>query len=71
MQVLEKKKKMFIEELSFKEICDELDRRKKKFEESWRQWLSPEEVWVKLINRSYYNTYIMMISKLWRYLIKN
>ena len=55
-KVLEKKKKMFIDDCSFKEICDNLDRRKEKFEKSWRKWNSPEEVWVKLINRN--NTFL-------------
>ena len=44
MQVLENRK-MFIEELSFEEICIDLDMRKERFEKSWRKWNSPEEVW--------------------------
>ncbi|MDQ7009195.1 MAG: hypothetical protein Q9M94_02795 [Candidatus Gracilibacteria bacterium] len=54
--VLEKNRKIFIEELSFKDICDGLDRRKEKFEKSGRKGNSPEEVWVKSMNRK--NTFL-------------
>jgi hypothetical protein len=47
---------MFVEDLSFNEICLELDIRKKRFEDSWRKWNSPEEVWSKLLKRN--NTFL-------------
>ena len=56
MKVLERKKNLFIEELSFNEICLELDARKERFEKSWRKWNSPEEVWWKLLKRN--NTFL-------------
>ncbi len=56
MKVLEKNNELFVEEISFKEICNTLDSRKESFKKSWRKGNSPEEVWSKLINRD--NTFM-------------
>jgi len=54
--VLEKKRKMFIEDYSFKELCDELD----KMHEEYISWnmktYTIEEVWDNIKNRK--NTFL-------------
>ena len=56
MRILEKNNELFVEEISFKKICETLDNRKKSFEESWRKWITPEKLWINLINRD--NTFL-------------
>lgn len=51
-----KKNYILNNEYTFKEICDNLDKRKSKFEKSWSKGSSIEKVWDKYLDRK--NTFL-------------
>ena len=45
-------------EYSYKEICSNLENRKKSFDDSWKKWSTIEETWTNFLNRN--DTFLTM-----------